>query len=412
MRPYHNQKVLMTMAPKDICIGIYTGEGASHSWIWFGEILDRMGFHHVSFLSEGLLKQVMPEEFDVLVISGGDTFEIAGILGEKGAKSLRTFIEEGGTFIGTCAGAYLPLNSSKTPLNLFNFVPAKIANLKDNLPECTALSEKFCTPYGCRYIYHAVRESVKIRGAGEYPFDFFSEIEAPLYGGPPILPCEDIKVLAYYSDFTPQTVFLVAPSIARETLIGKVAALRKDMGKGKIYLFGPHLEHPYFPEANGLLGKLILGCQRSKGDEKQKGKDQGASSYSSDSLEIFRSLKGEVSNGRIMASGLAQKRLSWKIGNKLWEAEKAVYFFETVWKKMNFVEKHLDEGIDSKRLVDILQLARTSFNSLKDLKDAMEKDEDTLSLAEVLFRELRTLCSEFMQLYFDLRLAYGYHSGH
>jgi glutamine amidotransferase-like uncharacterized protein len=398
------------VAIDNIRIGIYTGEGASHSWIWFGEILDRMGFRDVSFLPEESFKQLKPGEFDVLVVSGGDTFRMAEVLGEDGARNLRSFLDGGGTFIGTCAGAYLPLNSSKSPLNLFNFVPVKIANLKDNLPECITPSEKFCTPYGCQYVYHAVRESVKIKGTGEPPFDFSSEIEAPIYGGPSLLPSEAVTALAYYSDFTPQTLFLVTPSIARDTLIGKIAALRMNIGKGMIYLFGPHLEHPYFPEANTLIGKVILGCQKREGDEKREVNDPDPRPLSSESSRILKNLKREVSNGRIRASGLAQKRLGWKIGNKFWEAEKAVYFYETVWKKMAFVEKNIDRGADSKRLILISNLASRCLDTLKDLGGMTQKDGDSFSLAEILFQQLRGLCSETMQLYFNLKLIYGENS--
>lgn len=401
----------MPVAPEDIHIGIYTGEGASHSWVWFGEILDRMGFHRVSFLSEQLFRQVRPEEFDVLVVSGGDTFKIAGTLGEEGSRSLKAFIDAGGTLIGTCAGAYLPLNSSKTPLNLFNFVPAKIANLKDNLPACIAGSEKFCTPYGCQYVYHAVRESIKMEGSGVPPFDFPSEIEAPIYGGPSLLPSEEVTALAYYSDFTPQTFFLVDPSLARETLIGKIAGLRKDIGKGTIYLFGPHLEHPYFHEANELLGKVILMSQNGEGKEKKRFNNQSSLPSFSESSSLLRSVKREISNGRIIASGLAHKKFSWKIGDKLWEAEKAVYFFETIWKRLTFIEKHSDEAGDPEKLMKTLSLSRESLDTLNNLNNGTERGEESLLLAEDLFRQLRCLCSKVMQLYFDLRLVYGNHSG-
>ncbi|MGD8338408.1 MAG: hypothetical protein PVJ29_15055, partial [Desulfobacterales bacterium] len=31
-------------------IGIFAGEGTSHSWLWFVDLFDRMGFHDLSFL--------------------------------------------------------------------------------------------------------------------------------------------------------------------------------------------------------------------------------------------------------------------------------------------------------------------------------------------------------------------------
>jgi len=49
----------------------------------------------------------------------------------------------------------------KFNLNHFNFVPAKITNLTKTLPEAHGFKEKFCTCYGCSFIFHAVREAVE-----------------------------------------------------------------------------------------------------------------------------------------------------------------------------------------------------------------------------------------------------------
>ena len=70
-------------------IGIYTGKGTSHSWLWFVDLFDRMGFHNLSFLNENTLQDSGLVGLDVLAISGGDTFTIAGALGKGGAVSTR-----------------------------------------------------------------------------------------------------------------------------------------------------------------------------------------------------------------------------------------------------------------------------------------------------------------------------------
>ena len=103
-------------------IGVYAGTGTSHSWLWFVEIFDRMGFHDLAFLDEYSFQRPLAEELDVLAVSGGDTFAVARGLGPEGAKNLESFVRTGGLYIGSCAGAYLPLNSSKEYLNSFNFV--------------------------------------------------------------------------------------------------------------------------------------------------------------------------------------------------------------------------------------------------------------------------------------------------
>ena len=116
-------------------IGVYTGSGASHSWLWFVEILDRMGFCNVCFVDERDILSKALESLNVLLMSGGDTFAIAEGLGGEGSNKLRTFIEGGGLYIGSCAGAYLPLRSSMDFLNQFNYIDVKISNISRRLTE-------------------------------------------------------------------------------------------------------------------------------------------------------------------------------------------------------------------------------------------------------------------------------------
>ncbi len=142
-------------------VGIYVGQGASHSWTWFADIFDREAYANVSFLDDDDIATGALSGVDVFFVSGGDTFAIAQGLGKSGADAIEKFVRSGGIYIGACAGAYLPLNSSLPPLNLFNFVATRIANLTKDLPEAVAKPEKFCTEYGCRYVYHPVRESVQ-----------------------------------------------------------------------------------------------------------------------------------------------------------------------------------------------------------------------------------------------------------
>ncbi|MBN2106053.1 MAG: hypothetical protein JW832_01400, partial [Deltaproteobacteria bacterium] len=180
---------MATILPK---IGIYVGRGASHSWTWLADICDREGLSCVCFLDEQDIAAGALTGVSVFFISGGDTFAIAQGLGRAGADAIDAFVKNGGVYVGACAGAYLPLNSSLAPLNRFNFVPARIANLTSKLPEAIARPEKFCTEYGCRYVYHPVRESVRLRLNGWGGYD---AITAPLYGGPALMPSDDVTVL-------------------------------------------------------------------------------------------------------------------------------------------------------------------------------------------------------------------------
>jgi len=247
-------------------IGIYTGSGASHSWLWFVEILDRMSFDHVHFVDERDILSNGLDRLNVLLMSGGDTFAIAEGLGEEGSDKLRSFIEGGGLYIGTCAGAYLPLRSSMDFLNQFNFINVKIANISRRLsePERHALQKVACSSYGGDFIFHVVREDVVLEMANGYQANGKKEMIAPLYGGPSMLPSEDIEPVATYQGFTQKTKFLVEEELAQKTLIGNIAVAKKSMGKGHLYIFGPHFEHPHYPTCNLFLAEIIREKQNGR----------------------------------------------------------------------------------------------------------------------------------------------------
>ena len=268
-------------------IGIYTGMGTSHSWLWFVDIFERFGLLELRFLTEKDIHEQALDNVDVLAVSGGDTFAVAEGMGKKGAEELERFIRSGGLYIGSCAGAYLPLISSKQHLNLFNFVPVKIGNLTKILPKAKRIPEKFCTPYGCSFVFHPVREEVRVKLNGFEPFDRGAgSVLAPLYGGPSLLVNGgSSEVLAFYEDFTDKTVFLADREIASNTMIGKAAVVREKMGEGHLYLFGPHFEHPSYPVANQLMadvialeaaaGRNIIRQRSDDGAKTIKGKEAG-----------------------------------------------------------------------------------------------------------------------------------------
>ena len=215
-------------------IGIYAGEGTSHSWLWFVDMFERMGFKAISVLDAAAVHAGRLKEIDVLAVSGGDTVAIAQALGKDGAKELAAFISGGGVYLGACAGAYLVMNSSKPHLCEFNFAAVKVKNLSKHLPACHGLLHKFSTAYGCAHIFHPVRDAVGLRLTGEPPFSGDSKILAPLYGGPGMLGPPEAEVLARYDHFTDKTIFLVDKDLARDILLDTVAALRVPMGNGLI----------------------------------------------------------------------------------------------------------------------------------------------------------------------------------
>lgn len=381
-------------------IGVYTGEGTSHSWLWFVDLFERMGFHNLSFLSETTIQEDGLEGLDVLAISGGDTFTIAGALGKIGAHKIKQFIENGGLYIGSCAGAYLPMNSSKSPLNLFNFAAVKISNLSKYLPDCCQMRYKFSTAYGCCFVYHPVREDIGLGLNGTPPFTGAGETTAPLYGGPGMIPSNGTQVLAHYKTFTKKTVFLVDENQAHETLIGKAAAVRTHFGCGSLYLFGPHLEHPHYPEANRLVANAIFWDAGRSSNEDAVKRIKPKILSKSDSRKLILALKRELSNSRIVAAGLEMLPIRWLIGTKYYEPEKIRVFLESMWRRLGSLEARGRLCTDTPTTTDLVAWASEITHLLRLMKNELGQNRDTLPVAGKLFTLLQRLTAAFLQLYF------------
>jgi len=374
---------------------VYAGKGASHSWTWFADVFERERHYAVSFVDEEDIRQGVLNACDSLCISGGDTFAIARGLGQEGADCIARFLQRGGIYIGTCAGAYLPLRSSLAPLNIFNFVEARIANLTGQLPAVTDQAERFCTAYGCRYVFHPVRNAVVMRMKGRLQEDA-ARLTAPLFGGPAMLDSDDIEVLAEYDGFTASTEYLTSPEIASATLIGRVAGAVKAFGQGSLYLFGPHIEHPAFAEANMLLMKIIMSPSAEAGKcglPVTAGEEPAAA-------QSLRRLQSAVSNARILALGMEQQSFRWLIGAKHYDVEKIRVFLEAIWKRVRLMDaaaapEQCIAGL-TKSLHDIIRLLKT----VRAGSDACDMANST---AAQLFDCLRLTTAAFLSLCFRVK---------
>jgi glutamine amidotransferase-like uncharacterized protein len=379
-------------------IGVYTGNGASHSWLWFVEILDRTGFAHVQFVDDKDIQSGGLGPLSALLMSGGDTFAIAEGLGTKGSDNLRRFLEAGGLYIGTCAGAYLPLKSSMDFLNQFNFLNVKISNISRNLlePDRSSLQKHACSAYGCDFVYHVVREDVVLEMVDGYRVDGKKEIIAPLYGGPSMLPSEDVESIAVYKGFTKKSKFLVEEKLAERTLIGNIAIAKKTLGDGHLFVFGPHFEHPRYPEANGIITQIIL--KEGKGVEKIPFQEEMPRSKRVPSF--FEALRRELSHSRIVAFGLEGIPIEWRIGNKSYEPEKIRVFLEAMWKRLRYLESRAGVELGQQEPDEMIIALKRTTDLLREIKKRTDQREATIGLAENLFPNLKRLASDFLTLYF------------
>ncbi len=383
-------------------IGIYMGIGTSHSCLWFADLFERMGFYNLIFLDEKDIRENGLTGLDVLAMSGGDTFSIAEGLGEAGAAKIKNFVASGGLYLGSCAGAYLPLNSSKKHLNRFNFVSVKINNLTKTLPEAERMAGKFCTPYGCSFIFHPVREDVRLKTTGIPPFAGMGTVTAPLYGGPSLIASNEASTLACYDSFTNKTTYLVNEELARETLIGNVAAVKTVMGGGCFYLFGPHFEHPGFPEANKLVIDAIYWENPAfSRDIKIKHSQKSIILNGRAAKNLLMNIKRELSNSRITAYGMEMLPVQWQIGNKVYEPEKIRVFIEAMWTRIKSLERRKNFTIPLNSEPVIEKTAKTVTELLRDMKQRLDQQQDTTKKAEKLFHFLKILTQHFLNIYFS-----------
>ncbi|MGC8659512.1 MAG: BPL-N domain-containing protein, partial [Desulfomonilaceae bacterium] len=381
-------------------IGLYTGSGTSHSWLWFVDLFDRMFFCDVIFLDEKMVQGGLLKNLDIFAMSGGDTIRIAEGLGAEGAVEIEDFIRAGGVYIGSCAGAYLPLKSSKQYLDRFNFVDIKIANLSKTEPTAIQSSRKATTAYGCDYVYHPVREAVRLSSTRKGPFCGVGNFLAPLYGGPSMMTTNSSEILARYEGFTDKTMFLVDETLAQKTLFGKVAAARSEFGHGALYLFGPHFEHPHFPEANYLVAAAIFWDMKNANVNKIVGDDEvildGVKKK-----ELLRDIRREISNARIVSVGLEATSVRWAIGCKIYQPEKIRVFLEAIWKRLSTLERLPKIRLSNRTLERITPCACEVTRILREMKSRIDDGLDTLGIAPHFFDSLRRLTMFCLQIYFD-----------
>ena len=378
------------MINKDIKVGIYCGKGVSHSWLWFVDVLERFGLFDLYFFDENDVIQNGLDGLDIFIVSGGDTFALAKNLKPNGASKLRSFVEKGGLYIGSCAGAYLPMHSSKEFLRDFNFVKVKIANLTKTLPPAKRLIHKYYTCYGCRYVFHPIRGEVKIRLKNGNGF------VAPIFGGPSMVAQEGSEALGWYSGFTPGTVFLTQEEIAQKVFIGKEAIVRCKLGKGKFYLFGPHLEHPKYKEANEYVINLIQREVKQKRESRLK----EPLLEQNNSKQAIKAFKRELSNSRIVAYSMEHLPVLWKIEEKVYEPQKIIVFLESMWKRLKKLERTKELSLPIVLSDKLLCTLKELTFLIRELKREVNSGLDSTQTVQKVLLNLLFVSKLFFKVYF------------
>jgi len=362
---------------KDQRITVYTGPGSSNSWVWLADFLEKYDILNVHFSPhpEDFLKS---SERAIAIIPGGDTFAMAESFGAEGLRRVERLIAGGTTYIGICAGAYLPLRSSIHPLSAFNLVNLRISNISSSLPATIKEAERYSVRYGCGYVFHPVRGPVRMTGD--------TDIVAPLYGGPIVRRdqgTERIRLL--FDQLTEESEILVGRELCERIMIGNAACVETQYKEGRLLLVSPHLEHPDYPAANEYFAALICGYSSWHTPHENE----------CESVNDGAELRGIIADLRVAASGLEDR--SWKIGIKYWESEKLLFFIESVRRRLEELRKN---SIDFAPPIESLESFKAALKGLKN----MENDEEDI---EKVLNALSNGASSFLNAYFSFKMSFN-----
>ena len=306
---------------------VYAGRGSSHSWTWLADLLETHGAFDARFVGEDSICEVVAEGASLVIVSGGDGFEIASALAPRGFAAVEEYVRAGGSYFGVCAGAYLPLPSRLEPFDKFNLSSTRIRNLTAQGDDVVDESPRTGVRYGSCRIVHPVRGEVEL-GDGHRRFT------APVYGGPVFQEPEEDTALLRYSSFTTRTLFQMDEDSAKGMVLGAPAVVSTRVGDGMMILAGPHLEHPRYPEANQEFLK-ISGVPVGKG--------HGIPMTRSDRHDSV--VRRSLSDLKVAVLGM--ERESFLVGAKVWDAGRMLELASAVEKRSGSLDADTAQAVSS-----------------------------------------------------------------
>lgn len=197
-------------------VGIYDGSGSvsssGHDPSWIRQSL-RHQFKQVTLIDNVDITSGVLDHLDVVVFGGGSSSAQGRGLGHAGRDAVRAFIENGGGYVGICAGAYLAMSSREEYLRIID-----------------------CRPGGSS-------------GSGVVQADFSNTAGAAIhvhghqpikYSGGPLIESGALPatcaVWATFAEDLPRVDKKPVP------LAGKAAVVAAEFGDGRLVLFSPHPE--------------------------------------------------------------------------------------------------------------------------------------------------------------------------
>lgn len=173
-------------------------------------------------------------EFDVLVLPGGSGSKQGKSLGREGREAIRNFVQDGGGYVGFCAGAYLASSDYSWSLHILD---ARVLDRKHWARGTGTVKLKLTD--GGKELLGAERDAVTV-----------------YYGQGPLLePAQKDDVPDYRILATYQTE-IAKNGAPQGVMKGTTAIAAGRFGKGRVLCFSPH------PERTKGLGDFVRHAVR------------------------------------------------------------------------------------------------------------------------------------------------------
>jgi hypothetical protein len=115
---------------------------------------------------------------------------------------------------------------------------------------------------------------------------------------------------------------------------------------------------------------------------------------------MVRSLKRELSNARIVATGLEIMPIQWLIGAKYYDPEKIRVFLESMWVRIKSLEKCDQLYVRNDRAKKIVDYALETTSLLRRIKNGVDQKRDTINQAKETLDLLHKYTMAFFDVYF------------
>jgi putative intracellular protease/amidase len=201
------------------------GKGVPRATEIFGK---REGFK-LTVLKADQVRASTLKDFDVVLFTGGSGSKQAEAIGETGRADVKQFVQNGGGYVGICAGAYLACDGFSWGVKVL---------------DAKTVSSKWRRGVGTAKI-ELTEEGKKI--LGDHP-----GLLSVRYANGPIIKAAQNETLP---DFKPLALFrteLAENDSPKGVMINSPASAAADCGKGRVIIFSPH------PEQSEGLEDLVV----------------------------------------------------------------------------------------------------------------------------------------------------------